>query len=128
MQKLFISIVLIIITAYPTFAISNSGSANTQNKIGPILFQTLDAQGKLLSTGIRAKEKGITEGVLDIGRQVPARGSKVFAALKGVIDAGIYCPHSDDVLPSEDRILGTHLNENISKDLPKIKTKITGGE
>lgn len=81
-----------------------------------------------LLAGVRAKEKGITEGVLDIGRQVPARGSKVFAALKGVIDAGISCPHSEDILPSEERILGIHLNEGISKDLPKIKTKITGGE
>ncbi len=81
-----------------------------------------------LLAGVRAKEKGITKGVLDIGRHVPARGSKVFAALKGVLDAGIDCPHSEEMLPSEDRILGTHLNENISKDLPEIKTKITGGE
>ena len=81
-----------------------------------------------LLAGVRAKEKGINEGVLDIGRQVPARGSKIFAALKGIIDAGVYCPHSEDMLPSEDRILGAHLDKNISKDLSKIKTKIIGGE
>ena len=35
------------------------------------------------------KENGVKEGVLDIGRKIPVKGSKVFAALKGVLDAGI---------------------------------------
>src|SRR4030042_1695983 len=44
--------------------------------------------------GKRAKDKGIEECVLDIGRYMPVTGSKVFASLKGAIDAGIQCPHS----------------------------------
>ncbi|HEC32378.1 MAG TPA: 50S ribosomal protein L18 [Deltaproteobacteria bacterium] len=81
-----------------------------------------------LLAATRAKEKGVAEGVLDIGRQLPVKGSKVFAALKGVLDAGITCPHSEDTLPDEERILGVHLNENIKKDVPALKTKIIGGE
>jgi len=54
--------------------------------------------------GLRAKQKGIEEAVLDIGLQTPVKGSKVFASLKGLLDAGINIPHSDDVLPDEERI------------------------
>ena len=75
----------------------------------------------------RAKDKGVSKGVLDIGLKTPVKGSKVFAALKGVLDAGIECPHSDDKLPSEDRLLGKHLDEKITNNVTNIKSKIIGG-
>ncbi len=58
---------------------------------------------------LRAKKKGVTEAVLDIGFHTPVHGSSVFAALKGALDAGIDIPHSEDALPSEDRIKGEHI-------------------
>jgi large subunit ribosomal protein L18 len=76
----------------------------------------------------RAKEKGITEGVLDIGRQVPVNGSKIFAVLKGVLDGGIDCPHDEDKLPIEDRIKGKHLKKEMMSATDDIKVKITGGK
>jgi len=81
-----------------------------------------------LLAGKRAIEAGITEGVLDIGRQVPTKGSKVFAVLQGVLDAGIDVPHSSEKLPSEDRILGKHLDDSIEKDVTTMKEKIIGGK
>ena len=81
-----------------------------------------------LLAGKRAKEQGITKCVLDIGRYIPVTGSKVFAGLKGIIDAGIDCPHNDEKIPSEERITGQHLNNNIKNDLNTIKDKITGGK
>jgi len=81
-----------------------------------------------LLAGKRAREAGITEGVLDTGRQVPAKGAKVFAALQGVLDAGIEVPHSEETLPSEDRIMGKHLGDAIAKDVAAIKEKIIGGK
>jgi large subunit ribosomal protein L18 len=75
----------------------------------------------------RAKDNGVIEGVLDIGLKTPVKGSKVFAALKGILDAGIECPHSDEKLPSEDRILGRHLNEKIANNVTNVKSKIIGG-
>ncbi|MGC8572422.1 MAG: 50S ribosomal protein L18 [Caldisphaera sp.] len=54
--------------------------------------------------GLRARQKGIKEVVLDIGLQTPVKGSRVFASLKGLLDAGIKVPHSDDILPDEERI------------------------
>jgi large subunit ribosomal protein L18 len=51
-----------------------------------------------------ALEKGINEAVLDIGLHSPVKGCKVFAALKGICDAGIKVPHSPDILPSDERL------------------------
>ena len=81
-----------------------------------------------LLAGKRALEKGIKEGVLDIGRSIPAKGSKNFAALKGVIDAGIEVPHDKEKLPSDDRISGKHLNKEIETTVSSCKEKIIGGK
>ncbi|MEN3000029.1 MAG: 50S ribosomal protein L18 [Acidilobaceae archaeon] len=64
-----------------------------------------------LLAGLRARAKGVEEAVLDIGLRKPVKGSRVFAALKGALDAGLSVPHSPDVLPSEDRITCKHIAE-----------------
>jgi large subunit ribosomal protein L18 len=81
-----------------------------------------------LLAGKRAKEKGIEQGVLDIGLNHPTIGSTLFASLKGVLDAGIDCPHDKTMLPKEDRIFGAHLNKEIKPLVGDIKTRITGGK
>jgi hypothetical protein len=43
-----------------------------------------------------------------------------------VLDAGIDCPHSDDKLPSEDRLLGKHLDGKITNNVTNIKSKLIG--
>jgi len=72
-----------------------------------------------LLAGKRAKDKGIKECVLDIGRYVPVNGSRVFASLKGALDAGIDCPHDESSLPPEERL---------DKTVNDIKSKIIGGK
>jgi len=79
-----------------------------------------------LLAGKRAIEKGIEHGVLDIGLYHPTVGSTLFAALKGVLDAGIECPHDAQMLPKDDRINGAHLNKEIKPLVGNIKTKIKG--
>ena len=59
--------------------------------------------------GLRAKSRGDAMAVLDVGVKNPLAGSRVYAALKGVLDGGIAVPHGDEVLPSEDRIRGEHI-------------------
>lgn len=81
-----------------------------------------------LLAGKRAKDKGYKQGVLDIGLYDPTIGSKVFAALKGILDAGIDCPHKEEMLPKEDRIHGMHLKKDIKPIVGEIKTKIIGGK
>jgi large subunit ribosomal protein L18 len=62
-----------------------------------------------LLCGYKALASGVKEAVLDIGLQSPTKGSRVFAALKGVIDAGVLVPHDEEILPSEERIQGLHI-------------------
>jgi large subunit ribosomal protein L18 len=61
--------------------------------------------------GKRALEKGISEAVLDLGLLHPIAGGKAFAALKGIIDAGLEVPANEEVFPSMERIRGEHIAE-----------------
>ncbi|MEB3774919.1 MAG: 50S ribosomal protein L18 [Desulfurococcales archaeon] len=62
-----------------------------------------------LLAGYRALLKGVEEAILDIGLHAPVKGSRVFAALKGALDAGLKIPHSEEVLPDPERIRGEHV-------------------
>ena len=53
-----------------------------------------------------------------------ASGNRVFAALKGMVDAGLEIPHGDSVLPEEDRINGAHIDESYASVVEATKTKI----
>lgn len=76
--------------------------------------------------GKKAKEKKVGEAILDLGLQTSTKGSRIYAALKGVLDSGINIPHSKDILPSEDRIKGKHISEEIVKQFENVKKKIEG--
>ncbi len=81
-----------------------------------------------LMAGKRALDAGVKECILDIGNYPPVKGSKVFACLKGALDAGVKCPHSESKIPDENRLFGKHIDENIVKSVEKIKNDITGGK
>ncbi len=68
--------------------------------------------------GLRAVNNGIKNAVLDIGLYRPKAGSKLFAALKGAVDAGIDIPANEKSVPSEDRLQGKHI-EKYASDLKK---------
>ncbi len=59
--------------------------------------------------GKRALEKGVKEAILDMGLRPAIRGSRVFAALKGAVDAGLEIPHSDSIFPDKSRLRGEHI-------------------
>ncbi|MCL2114902.1 MAG: 50S ribosomal protein L18 [Methanobrevibacter sp.] len=61
--------------------------------------------------GKKALAKDINAAVLDIGLKPSVKGSKVFAALKGAVDAGLEVPHGDSIIPDENRISGEHIAE-----------------
>jgi large subunit ribosomal protein L18 len=81
-----------------------------------------------LMAGRRAKEKGIEKAVLDIGLREPTKGAVVFAALKGLVDAGLEIPHSDEMLPSDERISGKHMKEGAAALFDGVKNKIGGAQ
>ena len=66
--------------------------------------------------GLKAKKEGIDEAILDIGLRSPTKGARVFAVLKGALDAGIDIPHSEEKLPDAKRITGEHISK-YAKDL-----------
>jgi large subunit ribosomal protein L18 len=59
--------------------------------------------------GKKALKAGITAAVLDIGLKSSTKGARIFAALKGAVDAGLKVPHGDVILPPENRIRGEHV-------------------
>jgi len=79
-----------------------------------------------LLVGKKAKDKKIEEAVLDLGLQTSTKGSRLYAALKGVLDSGINIPHSESILPNDDRIRGKHISEEIVKQFEDVKKKIEG--
>jgi large subunit ribosomal protein L18 len=78
--------------------------------------------------GKRALGKGVEQAVLDIGLKKPVRGCTLFAAMKGVVDAGVEIPHDDDMVPSEDRIKGKHTKGGTDGLFDEVKGKIGGAE
>lgn len=78
------------------------------------------------SLGKKALAAGIDEAVLDIGLAASTRGNRVFSALKGMIDAGLWLPHSEDVLPDEDRINGAHISDSLASSVDSTRSKIEG--
>ena len=59
--------------------------------------------------GKKALEKGIKDAVLDLGFNNSTKGSRLYAALAGAVDAGLKIPFNPEVLPSKDRISGEHI-------------------
>lgn len=67
-----------------------------------------------LLCGYKAIAKGVETAFLDIGLHIPSKGTRVFASLKGFVDAGVVVPHSEDILPDEDRIRGKHITDYVT--------------
>ncbi len=65
--------------------------------------------------GLKALKAGINEAILDIGPQRAIHGGRLFAALKGLVDAGVEIPHNPIVFPSVSRIKGEHIAEYAKK-------------
>ena len=62
-----------------------------------------------LLIGKRAKEKGVDNAILDIGLSARGPGSRIFAAAKGALNAGLTIPIDKKALPADDRIHGNHI-------------------
>src|SRR3972149_5859822 len=67
-----------------------------------------------LLAGFKAKAH-VKTAILDAGLQTSTKGSRIYSALKGVIDSGINVPHSQEILPSDQRIKGLHIKEEVAK-------------
>jgi large subunit ribosomal protein L18 len=98
-----------------------------------------------LLAGMRAKAKGAADAVADFGLQESTKGSRLYAAIKGLTDAGIRIPHDAKMAPDMKRISGQHIADWAAKggkgfskygvrpaELPKhfeeVRARITGSK
>ena len=83
-----------------------------------------------LLLGYRAKKVGQAEAILDMGLYHSTGGGRIYAALKGAVDAGLEIPHDPEILPKEDRITGKHIDKyrktSVSEQFQAAKQKIQG--
>ena len=79
--------------------------------------------------GLKAKAHGVEGAILDIGLYPPTKGARVFAVLKGVLDAKINVPHSETKLPDEKRVKGEHIAkyaESLASDVEEYQSTWSG--
>lgn len=72
--------------------------------------------------GKKAIEKGVKDTILDLGFNNSVKGSRLYAALAGAIDAGLKIPFNSEVFPQKDRISGEHI-ANYARILKKDKSR-----
>jgi len=81
-----------------------------------------------LLCGYKALANGVEKAFLDVGLHIPSKGTRIFAALKGVVDAGVEVPHSEDIIPTENIINGSKIADyatHLSSDSEVYKQKFS---
>lgn len=73
-------------------------------------------------TGRTIKKKNLEKPIADFGMTQALHKSRVYAFLKGLIDAGIEIPCKEEAFPGPERIKGEHLKNKV--DLEKIKLNL----
>jgi large subunit ribosomal protein L18 len=105
----------VVASAHSRFLISKGWKGSRKNV--PAAYLTGYLAGK------KALASGTTSAILYSGTRKYTQ--RMAAALKGVIDAGLQIPASEETLPAEERINGEHLK--VKNDIAKIKSAIDSG-
>ncbi len=87
-----------------------------------------------LLIGKAAVKKGLHDVILDTGVVTPLHKSRLYAFLRGALDAGLAVPHDSEkeIFPSQDRIEGKHIHlksdasaaQKIGSEFAAVKKKI----
>jgi len=80
--------------------------------------------------GKKALGGKIKAAIFDQGLYKSVKGSRLYATLKGAIDAGLEVPHSEDALPEENRVSGKHISDyaaKLKKENPSAYKKLFSG-
>ena len=70
--------------------------------------------------GKKALSKGVSNAVIYSGTRKYTQ--RMAAGVKGLVDAGLQVPSSEETFPPEERINGDHLK--VKNDIASIKSKI----
>ena len=66
-------------------------------------------------------KKQAKEAILDLGMQRNVKKSRIYASLKGAVDAGLVIPHSKDVLPTDEELQS---NPQTGKLVASLRSKL----
>jgi|TARA_B100002003_G_C14061327_1_gene510898 large subunit ribosomal protein L18 len=68
-----------------------------------------------IAAGKKALEKGVDTIIIDVGLRRVTKANCLFAAMKGLKDAGLNVKLEDDQAPSQDRLEGKHISAYAAK-------------
>jgi large subunit ribosomal protein L18 len=91
-----------------------SAHSSDLKKLGWV-YNTGNIPASYLVGYLVGKKSPVKKMILDMGLHTPISGNRLFALLKGVIDAGVDTPYSKDILPPEDRLKGKHIAQYAKK-------------
>jgi len=82
-------------------------------------------------TGYSLAKKAIAgdhkEAVFDTGFRSPKHRGRLYAFLKGALDAGLNLPHGEEeIFPEEAKLKGQHLKSDFSEKFEKVKQQLNG--
>lgn len=66
----------------------------------------------------------VEEAVLDVGLRSVKAGSRIFAAVQGLKDAGVEIPVGEDMVPDKPRLKGEHIEEIRGTDTTQTFEKV----
>ncbi|MFH1174689.1 MAG: 50S ribosomal protein L18 [archaeon] len=59
--------------------------------------------------GKNAVKADTKDAIVDLGMQVAKKGNVLYAVVKGAIDAGMVIPCSEEAFPTQERLVGKHI-------------------
>lgn len=74
-----------------------------------------------LVAGLKSLKAGAKSAVLDTGLKTSVKNSRIYACLKGFIEAGVKVPHGEKVLPDDKLLKKDELDKYVKKIRSKIK-------
>jgi large subunit ribosomal protein L18 len=69
---------------------------------------------------LMAKKLGGGKYIMDLGMARTKKGGRIFAVVKGLVDGGLDIPVGGEIFPSEERLSGEHLGDDIKDMVIKI--------
>jgi large subunit ribosomal protein L18 len=75
--------------------------------------------GLLLAKDLKQKDF-----IVDLGMTKNIAGNRTYAVVKGLIDGGLNINAGEEALPSEERVNGEHMEEDVQKVIAKVKSKL----
>ncbi len=109
-------------TRVHTSRFNRDGDENTSQTVSKELEEygwegnTGNLPAAYLTGYLAGKRSGTEEAILDKGLRKIKPGSRIFAAVKGLRDAGVEVPVGEEMLPEESRIRGEHIEEMHGSD------------